>query len=300
VLALHSFAQSAFDAIAVDTALEQLDAHNRAAALTHLASDAFDALLIDNRDAPAGWPQRTFAASEPAFAIDWNALAAAVHPQRAQAIAIRGLTFAYPKGRQIFHNANVTLEPEMAHRLSGANGAGKSTLLKILVGALRPAAAEITLGGTPYRPWRDGNRALALATQNPDQQWCGATLGEDMARRRQTMRTRDDAALMDEARLTALARALGIPSLDQHLYELPLAARKRVSWLWPLVGTRPWIMLDEPTIGQDRDTRERLAQLLATACARGYGVIFVTHDDAFAGMLPHRRLHIEDGSISSL
>jgi energy-coupling factor transport system ATP-binding protein len=299
LLALHCFAQSAFDGIAVDTALEQLDAPNRAAALAHLASGTFDALLIDNRDVPAGWLQRMFTPADMSFAIDWPALTAAVQPQRAQAIAIRGLSFAYPKGRQIFRDAEVMLEPGMAHRLSGANGAGKTTLLKILVGALKPAAGEITLGGAPYRPWRDGNRALALATQNPDQQWCGATLREDLTRRRHALRETDDAALMDEARLAALARALGIASLDQHLYELPLAARKRVSWLWPLAGTRPWIMLDEPTIGQDRDTRERLARLIATACERGYGAIFVTHDDAFAAMLMHRRLHVENGAVSS-
>jgi hypothetical protein len=63
----------------------------------------------------------------------------------------------------------------------------------------------------------------------------------------------------DEAALAALAALLGVPSLDQHLYELPLVARKRLSWLWPLSGALPWIMLDEPTIGQDRAMRAALA-----------------------------------------
>lgn len=299
LLALHCFSQSAFDGIAVDTALEQLDPENRAAALSFLDSEAFDVSLCDNRVAPAGWPQRAFPRSKTAFAVDWTALANAIHPQEAQAIGLAGLDFAYPKSRQILRDVTLTLEPGTAHRLSGANGAGKSTLLKLLVGALKPNAGDITLGGAPYRPWRDGNRALALSTQNPDQQWCGATLREDLDRRRHAVRDGKNAALMAELRLAGPTRALGMPSLDQHLYELPLAARKRVSWLWPLAGTRPWIMLDEPTIGQDAETREQLARLIGAMCSQGYGAIFVTHDDAFADVLPHRRLHIENGTISS-
>ena len=300
LLALHSFAQSPFDTIAVDTALEQLDDVNRVTALAYLGCGAFNVALIDNRVIPPGWEIRSGTSPGRPFSIDWPALTSAITPQRAQAMTVRGLGFAYPNGRQIFDGASVALKPATAHRLSGANGAGKTTLLKILVGALAPAAGEVTLAGAAYRPWREGNRALALATQNPDQQWCGATLGEDMERRRAALRLRGDTNAINDARVAEFARALGIASLDQHLYELPLAARKRVSWLWPLIGAHPWVMLDEPTIGQDNPTRESLAHLLQHMCASGHGVIFVTHDDDFAALLPHRRLHIENCRISSL
>ena len=83
---------------------------------------------------------------------------------------------------------------------------------------------------------------------------------EDVARRRRALARFSDIAVPDEAALAALAALLGVPSLDQHLYELPLVARKRLSWLWPLSGALPWIMLDEPTIGQDRATRAALGR----------------------------------------
>ena len=35
-----------------------------------------------------------------------------------------------------------------------------------------------------------------------------------------------------------------------------------LSWLWPLAGALPWIMLDEPTVGQDRATRAALADTI--------------------------------------
>ena len=218
--------------------------------------------------------------------------------QRVSTIAISRLNFSYPGSKTIFENAAVALEPGRAYRVSGANGAGKTTFFKLLVGALVPTAAEMTLDGQTYLPWRDGNRALALATQNPDQQWCGATLREDMARRRKVLRKTELAARLADDRLQPLVQALGVASLDMHLYELPLAARKRLSWSWPFAGVHPWIMLDEPTVGQDRDTRENLARHLTLMCAKGYGVMFVTHDDEFAAQLPHRVMQVADRKIS--
>jgi energy-coupling factor transport system ATP-binding protein len=90
---------------------------------------------------------------------------------------------------------------------------------------------------------------------------------------------------------------LGVPSLDQHLYELPLVARKRLSWLWPLSGALPWIMLDEPTIAQDRAMRAALAGAIDRLAALGHGVVFITHDDAFAGTVTHRTVRLAGQAI---
>jgi energy-coupling factor transporter ATP-binding protein EcfA2 len=59
-------------------------------------------------------------------------------------------------------------------------------------------------------------------------------------------------------------------------------------------------MMDEPTIGQDRATRLQLAAVITRMCTLGYGVIFVTHDDDFAGRVPHRTLVIEEMKIKSV
>jgi ABC-type transporter Mla maintaining outer membrane lipid asymmetry ATPase subunit MlaF len=96
-----------------------------------------------------------------------------------------------------------------------------------------------------------------------------------------------------------LADALGIPSLDAHLYELPLAARKRLSWLWPLSGALPWAMFDEPSVGQDAQTRLQLAAAIARLATLGYGVLFVTHDDDFAARIPHRVMALGDKQVKA-
>jgi cobalt/nickel transport system ATP-binding protein len=216
----------------------------------------------------------------------------------APVIRIQGLSFHYPGGRAIFQNADFKLEPARGYRLIGPNGAGKTTLFKLLAGVLAPVEGGITLDGTPYAPWRRGNRVFALATQNPDHQWCGATLAEDLARRRAALARFPGIVMPEYETFAALAACLGTRSVEQHLYELPLVARKRLSWLWPLSGAMPWIMLDEPTLGQDPTTREALADAIRRLASSGYGIVFITHDDDFAMRIAHRPLRISDGLIS--
>jgi len=305
LLALHCFSLSSCPALAIDTALEQLDPENRDAALDYFDRRrglAADVALIDNRLPPplVGWTATERAADTHAFDCDPRKVVTDLPSRRASTIAIRGLTFGYRNGSTIFRDVDLTLAGGTAYRLAGPNGAGKTTLLKLLVGVLAPNAGELTLGGKPYRPWRHGNRAIALATQNPDHQWSGATLGDDLARRRAAFAGSVPADCFDAKRLKTLAAALGARSLDTHLYELPLAARKRLSWLWPLAGVLPWAVLDEPSLGQDLATRTQLAAAIAQLTQLGYGVLFVTHDDDFAARIPHRVLAIGDGQVKAI
>jgi energy-coupling factor transporter ATP-binding protein EcfA2 len=299
LLALRCFAGSNYTRIGIDTALEQLDGQNRTWAIDFLASDSFDTVLVDNRieQLPAGWSFETATAVMNEYVCDFAAVLASTKACAAPVIDIEDLHFAYAPNRPIFRELTLSLRPGMAYRLLGSNGAGKTTFLKILVGVLRPTRGAIRLDATPYDPRRDGNAVFALATQNPDHQWCGATLAEDLARRRRALGSTRGIVPPSDAELATLARALGIPAADPHLYELPLAARKRLSWLWPFSGAMPWIMLDEPTIGQDRDTRSGLAAVISHLCDIGYGVLIVTHDDDLAARFPHRQLRIEGMTI---
>jgi cobalt/nickel transport system ATP-binding protein len=302
LLALHCFSLSDYSTIGIDTALEQLDPRNREEALAYLslgAAQGFMAALIDNRlSCPPGWSQREPAMAGHDFACDLAGATAHLAFRKAPTIKVEGLSFHYPKGRDLFDGLDLTLDPGQAYRLTGPNGAGKTTLFKLLAGVLVPVAGRITLDEALYTPWRSGNRIFALSTQNPDHQWCGATLGEDLARRRAALSRYPDIDLPAAEALAALAARLGVYSMDQHLYELPLVARKRLSWLWPLAGAMPWLMLDEPSLGQDRTTREALALAIGRIARLGYGAVFVTHDDEFAARIDHKALRLVDGAVA--
>jgi energy-coupling factor transporter ATP-binding protein EcfA2 len=298
LLALHCFSLSDFATIAIDTALEQLDREHRASALDYFATvDAFNVLMIDNRieRMPPAWAVHETTAQSHDYACDLAGVMDELRPRGAPVIAIHGMDFSYP-GRAIFRDVDLSLAPGQAYRLTGRNGAGKTTFFKLLAGVLAPTRGGLTLDGERYDP-QQGNSVFALATQNPDHQWCGTTLAEDLARRRKALARCRAFVPPSEAALASLTAKLGVRAAEQHLYDLPLAARKRLGWLWPFSGAMPWLMLDEPTIGQDLATRRALAEVIARLCGLGHGVMFVTHDDDFAARIPHQPLQIADLTI---
>ena len=153
LLALHCFSRSPYRTIGIDTALEQLDAENRASALAYLGSgrDPFDVVLIDNRlePVPPDWTRQDTVAAVTEFACDLAGVAADLAPREAPTIAISGMEFSYPSGQAIFRDLDLTLAPGTAYRLIGRNGAGKTTALKSILGLTGYQGSLRVLGRDP-------------------------------------------------------------------------------------------------------------------------------------------------------
>ncbi|GAA4426024.1 ATP-binding cassette domain-containing protein [Pontibacter saemangeumensis] len=62
-------------------------------------------------------------------------------------IALKNIHFRYKKGKPLFENLNLTLEPGFIYGLLGKNGAGKSSLLKHIAGLLYPDSGQCTVFG---------------------------------------------------------------------------------------------------------------------------------------------------------
>src|SRR5437764_449628 len=104
LLALHCFSLSAYSAIGIDTALEQLDPDNRDHAIAYLAQGAsghISAVLADNRLDHPGMEVHETAGATDEFACDLAA-AAALPTCDPMTIRVQGLSFRYPGGRDIF------------------------------------------------------------------------------------------------------------------------------------------------------------------------------------------------------
>ena len=63
-------------------------------------------------------------------------------------LTMRGIVKQFP-GVRALDGVDLDVEPGEVHCLLGQNGAGKSTLIKVLAGAHRPDAGEITFDGRP-------------------------------------------------------------------------------------------------------------------------------------------------------
>lgn len=170
--------------------------------------------------------------------------------------------------RAVFAGLGLRVRPGGATLLLGQNGAGKSSLLRVLAGLLPAAAGRITWQGQDVRedPAAHARRLRYLG--HLDALKPALTVRENLA---------FHAALTGGAVEPALA-ALGLSALA----ELPgrmLSAGQRRRLALARLALAPaaiWL-LDEPTLGLDAASVERLGALLAAHRAQGGLVIAATH-----------------------
>jgi energy-coupling factor transporter ATP-binding protein EcfA2 len=277
--------------VGIDGGLEQLDATNRDKAIeflrTALLGDSAVS-LIDNR-MPEGCingASSTHLNSEKSF---WpfnfeDLLVGRIFAPNFPKIELRKISFSYPKSKKIFDDFSLTLTPGSVYQLTGDNGVGKSTLLKLICGVLKPLSGSITLDGMPYEPFQTGNRLMSYATQNPDDQWTSTSLLGDVTTRVRALEFKKVVTHSDGQSLISRfqdyeSQITKLPTAGSHLLDYPRAFRKRLSLVWPLLGALPWLAFDEPTLGQDDDAVLRIGQCIQEMIERGYGIIFVSHDE---------------------
>jgi energy-coupling factor transporter ATP-binding protein EcfA2 len=280
--------------VQIDVALEQLDRFWRKEVLSLLlrpARAAADTILIsDNRftageleqfaeivrfphgDASPGqlntplseeWPPET-------FPFDCSG----IDPV---SINIQGLSFSYPGAKlPVFKDLCLELEPGRLYLLSGPNGSGKTTFVKLLSGTLLPQSGTILYENQVFMPHRSRARYTATAFQNPDYQWSALTVQAELDR---LAAKPAGGSLQNEQ----LLWSFGLPAscLQENPLELPFVLKKRLGLALSAASGKPWLVLDEPTLGQDAVFCTHLAQLMTSLLAAGIGVILISHHDEF-------------------
>lgn len=93
------------------------------------------------------------------------------------AVRFEAVSFAYPDGRQIFDDLNLTVPAGASLAIVGANGAGKTTLVKLLARLYEPTSGRILVDGVDVREldlasWR---QQLAVIFQDFVRYELGAT-----------------------------------------------------------------------------------------------------------------------------
>lgn len=100
-------------------------------------------------------------------------------------IEVRDLKFKYNEDDALETIKNVSFDVEKGSytTIIGHNGSGKSTIAKLLVGLLEKGSGSIKIDGLEITPENvyDIRRKVAIVFQNPDNQFIGSTVRDDIA-----------------------------------------------------------------------------------------------------------------------
>ena len=179
----------------------------------------------------------------------------------------------------------------------GANGAVKSTTIKMLTGILVPSSGTLrTCGFDPVPRRRELAREIGVVFGQRSQLWWDLPLRESFSILAAIHRIRPAGAT---PRIEQLVEGLELGSfLDTPVRQLSLGERMRGEVAAALVHRPRLLVLDEPTIGLDMISKERLRQfLVAERATEGTSLLLTTHDMSDIERLCDRVLVVDTGRL---
>mgnify|MGYP000983488952 FL=1 len=196
-------------------------------------------------------------------------------------IDVKNLSFRYKESQEYYDLKDITFHVKRGEWLSivGHNGSGKSTTVRLIDGLLEAESGEILINGqqlTEENIW-DLRRQIGMVFQNPDNQFVGATVEDDVAFglenqgiSRQEMKERVEEAL----------NLVGISDFKKKEPARLSGGQKQRVAIAGVVAQRPAILiLDEATSMLDPEGRIELIETVQ-GIRKDYDmtVISITHD----------------------
>jgi ABC-2 type transport system ATP-binding protein len=196
-------------------------------------------------------------------------------------VAVDGVTFG--------------ISPGETYGLLGPNGAGKTTTISMVAGLLRPDRGEIEVAGRPMTPSATDTKAhVGLVPQElavyPD--LTGRENLRFFARLYRLGRTRMD------RRVDEVLEVIGLTDrADDRAGEYSGGMRRRLNIGIGLLHEPALLILDEPTVGVDPQSRNAILESVEELAVAGMAVLYTTHYMEEAERLCDRIGIIDEGRL---
>ena len=212
-------------------------------------------------------------------------------------IETRDLVRDFKRTRAVDH-LTLAIEPGESVGYIGANGAGKSTTIKMLTGILKPTSGLVrTCGIDPMRDRIGVARRVGVVFGQRSQLWWDLPLRESFSILAAIHRLEPAAAMARTGRLVEQLE-MG-PQLGTPVRSLSLGQRMRAEIAAALLHSPELLILDEPTIGLDVLSKQRLREfLIAERRERGTTLLLTTHDMGDIERLCDRVLVVDRGRLA--
>ena len=193
-------------------------------------------------------------------------------------LEMKKVGFDYGNGITILKDVNLAINEGEFIGLGGRNGCGKTTVTRLLMGLEIPKQGDILLDGQNINKQDASVRShfIGYVFQRPERQMFRATVEAEIAYGPQQLGMDADQTqravqqAMDMTGLLDLAKAYP-PNLNR-------GEKQRVAIASAVAMHTNYLILDEPTSGQDSAEKTKLMELLTKLNREGMTILLITHD----------------------
>lgn len=208
------------------------------------------------------------------------------------------LTFRYGD-RLTVDRVSFTIERGEILGLLGPNGAGKTTTISCLVGLLRPSSGHLRFEGVPFDPTRDVSQRSRIGLVPQDLALYGALTA------RENLRFFAEMFGVSKSDLdAACARGLAIAGLEDRANDrvdtFSGGMKRRLNLAVGELHSPALLILDEPTVGVDPQSRNHVFEALEKLRAAGRTLLYTTHYMEEAKRLCDRIAILDGGKLLAL
>jgi len=193
-------------------------------------------------------------------------------------ISVENVSFAYNDDLESLKDISFKVEKGEWIAILGHNGSGKSTLAKTLVGLLEPQSGQIFIDSiklneeTSY----DLRKKVGIVFQNPDNQFVGVTVRDDIAFGMENLCVPRE-EMLERIQFYADKVEMGM-YLDKQASNLSGGQKQRVAIAGILAMRSDILIFDEATSMLDPYTRNDLIDYMKALNREGFTIIMITHD----------------------
>lgn len=177
-------------------------------------------------------------------------------------LSIENVWFKYPESDWVLKGINLKLGYGF-YCIVGKNGSGKTTLLRVIAGMLRPQRGYVAVNGKRVRSYKDALGKVIYLPSNPTTFLVGPRIGDDFKR----------AGVSED--LIQMFSAERI--MNKGIFEASEGERRIAAAITALAYDVDIVLLDEVTVGLDKELRTKLVEALKEVGQRKI-ILLATND----------------------
>ena len=194
-------------------------------------------------------------------------------------VEVRNLSFEYEENHNTIDNISFNIKKGTYTTILGHNGSGKSTIAKLLMGLLEKKSGDIYIGGIELNEKNlyDVRNQIGIVFQNPDNQFIGSTVRDDIAFGLENMCV--DPEKMDDIINEFASKVNMTEFLDHEPTKLSGGQKQRVAIAGILAMAPSIVILDEATSMLDPKGKKEINELVHQLNKdKNITIISITHD----------------------